>query len=351
VSRLNLRIFHTFACAVLFSSILVAAGSGTASAATTLGNPLAGDPLPNAPLFIVPVRNVDGSTYNGSAVAGVLTSVTIETSGDAGTVPVMFLRPAGPIGENQNFSKFADDLPIEVTADASAAGHQTTVATRIPIAVGDRLGASLAATGVKASENFDAASLDMCAYGFPAEPFPVGTTAALIVNGCQKWWPSVQGVVEADLDADGFGDESQDLCPTDATRQTACPPVVLPTLPANLTIKAKRSTAKLSTSAARVFVVTNSGGVATGPLTVKISASKAPSKLSIVKGCKPVAGSKKRRCSIAGLAPGESVTLKVSWTPRSALKATLTASVTTATAESSKSDNKAQTTVKAKLPK
>ena len=35
---------------------------------------------------------------------------------------------------------------------------------------------------------------------------------------------SVAATLEPDADADGFGDETQDLCPTDATRQGDCTP-------------------------------------------------------------------------------------------------------------------------------
>jgi hypothetical protein len=44
--------------------------------------------------------------------------------------------------------------------------------------------------------------------------------------------------IEPDADADGFGDETQDLCPTDASTQGACPvaPVAPDTTPPETTI-------------------------------------------------------------------------------------------------------------------
>ncbi|HWM62473.1 MAG TPA: hypothetical protein VNP96_00605 [Solirubrobacterales bacterium] len=53
----------------------------------------------------------------------------------------------------------------------------------------------------------------------------VGETKAFVTEGAFK--PPVSAVVEGDLDGDGYGDQSQDGCPTSALFQTECPIVAL----------------------------------------------------------------------------------------------------------------------------
>jgi hypothetical protein len=55
---------------------------------------------------------------------------------------------------------------------------------------------------------------------------PVGQTETHTM--AFDWRVNVSAVLEADADHDGFGDETQDACPTDSATQGACPAVAQP---------------------------------------------------------------------------------------------------------------------------
>jgi hypothetical protein len=81
--------------------------------------------------------------------------------------------------------------------------------------------------------------------------------------------------VEPDADGDGFGDETQDLCPTEANTQAACPsssppPSPRDTTPPSLSASSTKS-AKLSRSGALSLAMTSSepaSGSATGTISL-----------------------------------------------------------------------------------
>jgi hypothetical protein len=59
-------------------------------------------------------------------------------------------------------------------------------------------------------------------------PAIVGTPSAYSSSGGNDFRLDLSVTIEADADADGFGDETQDACPTDATTQGACPSTTPP---------------------------------------------------------------------------------------------------------------------------
>lgn len=92
-------------------------------------------------------------------------------------------------------------------------------ATRMSVVAGDRIGiANTIVYCVAAGE-----SLQLGAFVFGS---PVGTALSLPTNA-PNVTPSVWATLEPDVDLDGFGDETQDLCPQGAAFQTACPIPVL----------------------------------------------------------------------------------------------------------------------------
>src|SRR6266540_6900880 len=88
-----------------------------------------------------------------------------------------------------------------------------TYSTRIPVKAGDAIGvdddtgAKLSATGVTTTVY----SFSPVLTSFPTLPSP-HPDRELLVNAD----------IEHDADGDGYGDETQDLCPGDETRHTAC---------------------------------------------------------------------------------------------------------------------------------
>ncbi len=127
---------------------------------------------------------------------------------------------------------------------ADADGIQT-FATRLPIIVGDGIGFDVLSPGV-----------DLGIARLAAGPSTVELFAPPLVDGAGPQAPAVSGGgviqlnadIEADADADGFGDETQDRCPAQAATQGAC-------VPPETTIKLKklvgknRDTLKVSFSA------------------------------------------------------------------------------------------------------
>lgn len=94
---------------------------------------------------------------------------------------------------------------------------------RIPVPAGVRFGAYTAAEGGVALCRYLAG--DKIAY-FTTD-IPVGTKSAP-ANTNFELVPALEVVVEPDADGDGFGDETQDRCPTDASAQGQCPATGIP---------------------------------------------------------------------------------------------------------------------------
>jgi hypothetical protein len=336
--------------ALIFATVVASAAmfSTSAPAATLVGLPL-DDGLPDASqpgTTVTQRRNADvtGAIYGGFPSGGVLTSLSVETTGIAGTVSVSVLRKTGtPIGPDWEKFISTAQTEIPVTADATVEGHVTTVATKIPVIAGDRIGATSPAAGTNYLRVFVSPDDNHCYFNI--FPHAVGATANYDSVSCNDYLPQVQGTLEPDADGDGAGDETQDLCPTDSTRQTPCPGPSL--LPANLVITAVKSTAKAAATATRSFKVRNIGGTTGSPVTVALSSSKKIKKISFLKGC---TAAKKGTCTIGKLDPGMTTTVKIKVTPKTSSSTKLTAKVNTP-GEIATSDNSAKTTVKFKLKK
>lgn len=102
-----------------------------------------------------------------------------------------------------------------------------TFDTRIPIAAGNEIAlfspdyAAYCTTGVAPAET--------SALGLDSSNTPIGgSLIAWSFNYGTR--TALFAVIEPDVDADGFGDESQDLCPQRADTQTACPAVSIASL-------------------------------------------------------------------------------------------------------------------------
>jgi hypothetical protein len=107
----------------------------------------------------------------------------------------------------------------------------------IPIGAGERLGmVRIGGTGMQGPNIWSSISggtLDSIA--------AVHNSGAFAYNMPMNNELLIQYLIEPDADRDGFGDESQDRCPTNATVQAACPvPPVTPTTPTTKTKKCKR---------------------------------------------------------------------------------------------------------------
>jgi len=309
-------IFRRLALAV-FTVFLLPAGASAA----TFGPDLTASQVNTntGGLAYVPVVNTDHTTHTGAPFAGVLTKVRVQAGASvAATGRVTVMRQTTPWSSGEaTFLKVSQQL-VNVSVDTSLAGHISEIPMRVAINAGDVVGLDNIDANLRIFASYGGGPADHCAFSFvyPA----VGDSTVFGTSTCNQALPMVQGTVEPDADGDGFGDETQDLCPTDASRQTAC------LTPATIVLKAVRSSSKTASSASRSFTLTNTGQLASALVPFSIKSSKKVKNLRIVKGCVPASKKKPTSCSIPSIAPGATVTIKVSLSIKAATKTTLTAS-------------------------
>src|SRR5262249_21180657 len=98
---------------------------------------------------------------------------------------------------------------------------RNTFALRLPIAPGDKIGFA-ASTGIGCSTNTGDPGDSYQETINPTPVDPASSVAWGAPNTSAR--ANVEATVEPDADGDGYGDETQDQCPTDASTQGACPP-------------------------------------------------------------------------------------------------------------------------------
>lgn len=219
----------TSARTILTTFALLLALPAAGQAATTFGSRLDHDPttsgcgmLASCTLvsFINPI-DPNGDPYAGGApVDGVVTSVRLRAYATGAPTPVT-LRVASIARPN----------PLEETtanAAATATGATVTIpvdddgtdvpvhefVTRMPIARGQHLGidnTTVNAVYASSGSKFTYAFYPLLVDGQAARPSSDVTEEL-----------EIAATIEPDADRDGFGDETQDRCSTDATRQGAC---------------------------------------------------------------------------------------------------------------------------------
>ena len=104
-----------------------------------------------------------------------------------------------------------------------AQGVLNLFTTRVPVSGGDILGLR----GENAGSTYGGGSGDNVLELAGGDPAP-GETRGAVGAPDPGTLVNVSAVLETDTDGDGFGDETQDQCPTDATTQGPCPPVPAP---------------------------------------------------------------------------------------------------------------------------
>jgi hypothetical protein len=209
--------------AVAGAMLLLASAS---DAATTFGSRLRDEPNQGScpggctlAAFIQPI-DPNGDPYSGGApVDGVITKFRIRGQGVGGPQPVTFrlvrfvsiaaggdsaLATAVGTGPTTNVP------PAPMTGDTPI----TEVGGRLPVTKGDHL--AIDQTNVDALHESNS---DKFTYQY-APPLVDGQGARDSSEVHNELL--VQAVIEPDADHDGFGDETQDACPTQATTQGAC---------------------------------------------------------------------------------------------------------------------------------
>ncbi|HEU4944845.1 MAG TPA: hypothetical protein VFT10_06745 [Solirubrobacterales bacterium] len=234
--------------AVAASLAVAAFGATGASAATEFGdNCIADDSTEGTPVTLFALTAFGNPLPLTAPSGGVITKWKSTLVPAPVSIPqtLKVLRQTG-----------ANTVLIVGESTGSITGGTNTFDTRIPIQTGDRLGLfgspgfGNLICNAPGPENGYAGFEGGGAVG-QTVPFVSGLTA-------EARFP-VFAVLEPDADNDGFGDETQDLCPQLASVQTACPVATL-----NATGNARKGLATVLVTATSQAPVTVTGTVKLG---------------------------------------------------------------------------------------
>ena len=228
-----MRLMRAFAVAPVAIGLL--ANAASASADTVVGQ-IAPPTIACTPGTLYQAATATPPSY--ATPHGVITSWTVQT--DANVAPIK-LKVLHAVGGGQY------SIVGESTATTPSASSTQTFASRIPVGTGDYLGMSVLSGS--ADCRFSTANYaDAVRESSTVDP-PVGSTITVSTSHPNSRL-DVRSVVEPDKDSDGFGDTTQDACPTDPTTQSLC-------------------TADLSIEAASIFQTPRVGHTITWSVTVR----------------------------------------------------------------------------------
>jgi hypothetical protein len=196
---------------------VVLALPAVASAATTLGEtfePFSGGTCqgnPTAELEMLQTGRYSGPSYQAPS-AGVLTSWSFQAGPELSHLTLRLFRPTSNVHE---YFVVADDGGLKLMTGGSGLN---TFPIRIPVARGDIVGIHSDSgscgnnTSHTGSDTWDERENGVT---------PVGSTGAFTPRDALILDISAQ--LEPDADRDGYGDETQDKCPSDPATQATCP--------------------------------------------------------------------------------------------------------------------------------
>jgi hypothetical protein len=236
---------------VLVSAVL-ALVPASAGAATVFGADLSTTPeFTASDLAITNVIKPGGAPDTGAPVSGVLVSVRIRTQGSGGDGVIRVLSETShPAPDTYVFRNTPPEIPLSVLGDLSAEGHVTQVLTRRPIVAGQRLGMQFPDDDLGDIQNMHNDPSAECAYSLVEHG--VGFNLSYTTISCNHNVSLLSGTIEADADGDGFGDETQDQCPTNGTAHGTCPPATTAPTPTTTPTAKKKCKKKKHQRAATV---------------------------------------------------------------------------------------------------
>ncbi|MGC1799313.1 MAG: hypothetical protein WA701_02910 [Solirubrobacterales bacterium] len=179
---------------------------------------------------IVPTGRASGPSYAVPS-AGVLTSWSFQSPDGGIQQSVLNMRVFRPTPTAHQYTVVADGSPLQTIQSGSGLN---TFPTQIPVTAGDFVGLRSTAGDCAAATANGADTYD---FHFGAA-FAAGDTATLAPSSGLVW--DIAARLEADADHDGFGDETQDQCPTDASTPGACPVTPVTTAPVVTKKKCKK---------------------------------------------------------------------------------------------------------------
>src|SRR6476646_3703538 len=208
--------FKLIAAAISAALAISLLGAAGASAATEFGDACVGTDPTSAPITLFEISSANNPLPTAAPVSGVITKMKVNLVSAAPPFPVSLkvLRQIGP-----------NTVQIIGEANGTVAGGASSIDARIPVQAGDRLGFfSPSGFGVVICEGRGDSIVG--AYEGGGSP---GGTATYDSGPASDLRVPLFASIEPDADNDGYGDETQDLCPQSAAFQVACPPVALST--------------------------------------------------------------------------------------------------------------------------
>jgi hypothetical protein len=200
---------------------LSAFGTGSALAASEFGDTCAADDgfgSEPAPLVAYEVSHPENPLPTVAPISGVITRWGINVKSEsADSFPVVM-----------KVLRFNPGAPPTVSTVAEAVGDahagSNSFPARIPVQAGDRVGNTVGAFGPIVCQTATSGTVGLT--GATA----VGAAPAEYGEGEEELRVPIFAAIEADVDGDGYGDETQDGCPQSALYHEACPVIVLGTI-------------------------------------------------------------------------------------------------------------------------
>jgi hypothetical protein len=220
---------------ITLASALVLAVPSSAQAAppNDFGNGCLATTAPSNATLVMTAKSVLNTLPITAPMSGVITKATFNVP-SVPTVPT-FIKTMRATGNPNEYAVISQSASIGVNTG------NNTYDVRLPVTAGDLLGIS-STLGALACNTANAGDIIGTAAG------NIGVGQAATFTPVPSTAISAVATVEPDVDLDGFGDVTQDLCPQSATFQAACPVIKIDSI-ASASEKSIKVTATTSTTA------------------------------------------------------------------------------------------------------
>ena len=192
--------------------------------ATTIGQTAAQPATCDAGPLTITQKTIGLGFGYWATSAGVITAWSIQANATSGEmVKLKLLHATGNLDE---YKTVAEDTlrPLTPSVLNTFPNASSTTPVRIPAQTGDKIAVSAPSTS-SPCDSFMNAPGDRLEY-VASDP-PVGASATYLESSAGSR-VNISARLEPDADGDGFGDETQDACPTNVSTQLACPVVTPP---------------------------------------------------------------------------------------------------------------------------
>jgi hypothetical protein len=202
---------------VAATALLLGFGAGSASAAVEFGSSCTADRATGAVEAgsdLTAIGLAENGAQTAAPASGVITQWKVDVTSEATFGVPQTLKVLRPTANPAQFRVSGE------SASENATGGANAFDARIPVEAGDHLG--LHGNSVYGALYCEAEAGPGDSMGFAEGDPPDGSTATVVESN--EYLLPARATIEPDADNDGYGDETQDLCPSNAAVHTACPP-------------------------------------------------------------------------------------------------------------------------------